>query len=122
MFNIESADEKGRTSTSDGVSETELLINLIPDQSILDPLSRLEQEEAIAQMRQSIESLPERLKTVITLYYYQEMTMSQIGSFIGVNESCVSKLHAKALLNLKAAMLDATKRNSKRATGLELVA
>lgn len=110
MLDIESVDEK--CFTADG-HEQDLLINLIPDQSIIDPYTSLEQKEALFLMQQAVESLPEREKTVISLYYYSEMTMSQIGSQVGVKESAVSKTHAKALLLLNASMRESAKAERK---------
>jgi RNA polymerase sigma factor for flagellar operon FliA len=50
----------------------------------------------------SISRLPEREKLVITLYYYEELTLREIGEVLGVTESRVSQLHTKAILRLKA--------------------
>ena len=46
--------------------------------------------------------LPEREKLVVTLYYYEELTLREIGEVLGVTESRVSQLHTKAILRLKA--------------------
>lgn len=110
MLNIRSANEEASSERGcDGRGARDLLINLIPDRSTPDQQSCIEQGELIDRMHQAIDSLSERQKTVISLYYYREMTMSQISKIVGVNESCVSKTHAKALLNLKAAMRDASR-------------
>ena len=50
----------------------------------------------------AIARLPEREKLVITLYYYEELTLREIGEVLGVTESRVSQLHTKAILRLKA--------------------
>ena len=50
----------------------------------------------------AISKLPERERTVITLYYYEELTLREIGEVLGVTESRVSQLHTKAVLRLKA--------------------
>jgi RNA polymerase sigma factor for flagellar operon FliA len=57
--------------------------------------------EAIAD---AIARLPEREKLVITLYYYEELTLREIGEVLGVTESRVSQLHTKAVLRLKSAL------------------
>jgi RNA polymerase sigma factor for flagellar operon FliA len=113
MATIQSIDEEACSPNCYGEVETDLLVNLIPDRSIQDPQSRLEQKEDISLIHHAIESLPDRQKTIITLYYYRGMTMSQIGSLIGVKESGVSKMHAKALQKLKASMLDTAKAECK---------
>ncbi len=55
-------------------------------------------------MRAAIQSLPWRERKVIGLYYYGEVTMKQIGAEIGVNESRVSQLHARAIRRLRTAL------------------
>ena len=56
--------------------------------------------EALAE---AISRLPEREKLVVTLYYYEELTLREIGEVLGVTESRVSQLHTKAILRLKVA-------------------
>ena len=51
---------------------------------------------------EAIARLPEREKLVVTLYYYEELTLREIGEVLGVTESRVSQLHTKAILRLKA--------------------
>src|ERR1700720_3455148 len=57
-------------------------------------------------VRAAIQSLPCRERKVIGLYYYGELTMKQIGAEIGVNESRVSQLHARAVRRLRDALRD----------------
>ena len=57
-------------------------------------------------MRAAIQALPWRERKVIGLYYYGEVTMKQIGAEIGVNESRVSQLHARAIRRLKESLGD----------------
>ena len=63
-----------------------------------------EEQEVRDRMRAAIASLPPRERKVIGLYYYGEATMKQIGAEIGVNESRVSQLHARAVQRLKKAL------------------
>ena len=63
-----------------------------------------ERVEVRDRVRSAIESLPWRERKVIGLYYYGEVTMKQIGLEIGVNESRVSQLHARAIRRLKDAL------------------
>lgn len=53
----------------------------------------------------SINKLPEKEKTVITLYYYEELTLKEISAIMGVSESRISQLHTKAILRLKGKFL-----------------
>ena len=50
----------------------------------------------------AITSLPEREKLVITLYYYEDLTLREIGEVLGVTESRISQLHTKAVLRLRS--------------------
>jgi RNA polymerase sigma factor FliA len=106
MVDIESVDveiDNGASETSD---ERDLLINLIPDQSCINQHTYAETRELVDHVRRAMVKLPANQRAVLSSYYYREMSMSQIGSELGVQESCVSKTHAKALLNLKATMMD----------------
>jgi hypothetical protein len=55
-------------------------------------------------VRAAIQALPVRERKVIGLYYYGEVTMKQIGAEIGVNESRVSQLHARAIRRLRESL------------------
>ena len=63
-------------------------------------------------MAEAIASLPEREKIVVTLYYYEELTLREIGEVLGVTESRVSQLHTKAVLRLRARLSGAASRSS----------
>lgn len=68
------------------------------------PDKKLENQEVRDRIRAAIGSLPPRERKVIGLYYYGEATMKQIGAEIGVNESRVSQLHARAIQRLRKAL------------------
>ena len=53
-------------------------------------------------MRSEIRNLPERERTVVALYYDEGMTLSEIGSVLGVTESRVSQIHSKAIIMLRS--------------------
>jgi RNA polymerase sigma factor for flagellar operon FliA len=78
------------------------LIDTIEDTSGPDPQGALAQTEIREALGDAIARLPEREKIVITLYYYEELTLREIGEVLGVTESRVSQLHTKAVLRLKA--------------------
>jgi RNA polymerase sigma factor for flagellar operon FliA len=78
----------------------------VPGRPEEDPLFcclRGEMEERLAD---AISHLPERERLVMTLYYYEEMTMREIGLALGVVESRVSQVHASAVVHLRAALKD----------------
>ena len=68
------------------------------------PDKAYEVSEVKARIRGAILSLPPRERKVIFLYYFGEVTMKQIGAEIGVNESRVSQLHARAIQRLRKAL------------------
>jgi RNA polymerase sigma factor for flagellar operon FliA len=76
---------------------------LVPSEP-MSPHRLFEQAETRERVRQALALLPERERRIITLYYFEEATMKQIGAAIGVNESRVSQLHARAILRLKQAL------------------
>jgi RNA polymerase sigma factor for flagellar operon FliA len=78
------------------------LIDTIPDEGGPDPQSALSQTELREAIGEAIARLPEREKLVVTLYYYEELTLREIGEVLGVTESRVSQLHTKAILRLKS--------------------
>lgn len=58
------------------------------------------------QLAQEIDSLPEREKLVLSLYYNDELNLKEIGSVLGVSESRVSQIHSQAAMRLKARLSD----------------
>jgi RNA polymerase sigma factor for flagellar operon FliA len=69
-----------------------------------DPLFRCLQGEMKQRLIDAIEDLPEKERLVLTLYYYEELTMREIGLALGVVESRVSQIHSSAVLQLRAAL------------------
>ena len=97
---IAALDELWTVSSSGG--DQIALIDTIEDTEAPDPqgsLSATEMREAIGE---AIARLPEREKLVVALYYYENLTLREIGEVLGVTESRVSQLHTKAVLRLKS--------------------
>jgi len=69
-----------------------------------DPLFRCLKGELKQRLADAIEDLPERERLVLTLYYYEELTMKEIGLTLGVVESRVSQIHSAAVLRLRVAL------------------
>ncbi len=86
------------------------LIDTIEDTQGPNPQSALAQTEQKEAIGEAIARLPEREKLVVTLYYYEELTLREIGEVLGVTESRVSQLHTKAILRLKARLAGARSR------------
>ncbi|HUX45250.1 MAG TPA: FliA/WhiG family RNA polymerase sigma factor [Terracidiphilus sp.] len=76
----------------------------IPGRPDEDPLFRCLRGELEERLTEAIANLPERERLVMTLYYYEEMTMREIGLALGVVESRVSQVHASAVVHLRAAL------------------
>ena len=69
-----------------------------------DPQESLAGSEIKDRLTDGISSLPEREQLVIALYYYENLTLREIGEVLGVTESRVSQLHTKAVMRLKSAL------------------
>ncbi|GAA0746194.1 FliA/WhiG family RNA polymerase sigma factor [Clostridium oceanicum] len=80
------------------------LIGTIQDDSSPNPESHLEEEEQLEYLAKGIDILNEKDRLVLTLYYYEELTLKQIGKILSVSESRVCQLHSRAILHLKKAM------------------
>lgn len=78
------------------------LIDVIEDTGSAEPAATFEIEEMKTILAQAIDRLPDREKTVIALYYYEGLTLKEIGDVLGVTESRVSQMHTKAILQLRA--------------------
>jgi len=83
--------------------------DLVPDRSAL-PGSALELEESRRLLAATINDLPEREKVVLTLYYYESLTLAEIGGVLGVTESRVCQIHTKAVLHLRSRLAAAERR------------
>ncbi len=90
------------TISSGGGGDQVALIDTIEDTQGPEPQTELAQTELKEALGEAIARLPEREKLVVTLYYYEELTLREIGEVLGVTESRVSQLHTKAILRLKA--------------------
>ncbi len=73
----------------------------------LGPSGQLEASEIRELLASSILALPDRERTVLGLYYYETMTLAEIGTILGVSESRVCQIHGKAVLQLRARLLAA---------------
>jgi RNA polymerase sigma factor for flagellar operon FliA len=100
---IAALDELWTVNTGGGGGGDQVaLIDTIEDTDAPDPQGSLSQTEMKEAVGEAIARLPEREKLVVTLYYYEELTLREIGEVLGVTESRVSQLHTKAILRLKA--------------------
>ena len=84
------------------------LVDTLADTKAADPEMSFESEETRHILAQAINILPERERLVITLYYYEGLTLAQIGQVLGVTESRVCQMHTKAVLQLRNKMAEVT--------------
>jgi len=78
------------------------LFELIMDEKENHPLQLLSLKELKEVLTQAIEGLPPKEKTVIALYYHEELTLKEIGEVLNYTESRICQIHAKAILKLRS--------------------
>jgi len=74
----------------------------LEDTSAVDPVAEFEMRETKQRLARAIETLPKREQTVLTLYYFEGLTLAEIGQVLGVSESRVCQIHARTMLRLRA--------------------
>src|SRR3954454_21403225 len=103
IVRINTIESTSPLSAGENVDGSSLPPALVPSEP-QSPDRAYEEQEVRDRVRAAIASLPPRERKVIGLYYYGEATMKQIGAEIGVNESRVSQLHARAVQRLRKAL------------------
>src|SRR5436309_15180473 len=91
-------------AVSDSSGDQVSLLDTMKDPGAVDPARELGVSELKDRLANAISRLPEREKLVVALYYYENLTLREIGEVLGVTESRVSQLHTKAVLRLKSAL------------------
>lgn len=82
------------------------LMDTLEDTTADNPVEVAEGRELRRLLARAINTLPEREKTVVMLYYYEGLTLAEIGAVLGVTESRVSQIHTKSVLQLRAKLAD----------------
>ena len=80
------------------------LIDKIKDSDSIIPINIIEEEEKLETLSKAIDLLKERDKMLLSLYYYEELNLKEIGLVLGLSESRVCQLHKRAITNLRAIM------------------
>ena len=73
------------------------IMGIIEDKNSPSPEQSYEEKEQIEILAKAIESLNEKDRTVLNLYYYEKLTLKEIGAVLGVSESRVCQLHSRAI-------------------------
>jgi RNA polymerase sigma factor for flagellar operon FliA len=89
-------------TVSDSSGDQVSLLDTITDPRAPDPATIMDATELKDRVADAIARLPEREKLVIALYYYENLTLREIGEVLGVTESRISQLHTKAVLRLRS--------------------
>jgi len=82
------------------------LVDTLEDTRAEDPVAAFETEETKYLLARAINMLPEREKIVVTLYYYEGLTLAEIGQVLGVTESRICQMHTKAVLQLRGKLAE----------------
>ena len=80
--------------------------DLVADPKAIDPGGTFEDQETRCFLGDAINRLPERERLVITLYYYEGMTLAEIGDVLGVTESRICQIHTKSVMSLRNRMIE----------------
>ncbi|WP_158893207.1 FliA/WhiG family RNA polymerase sigma factor [Amycolatopsis anabasis] len=82
------------------------LVDTLPDDDAVDPVAVLVDQDNRRQLAEAIAQLTERDRIVVSLYYFESLTLAEIGKVLGVTESRVSQLHTRAVLRLRAKLVE----------------
>ncbi|GAA3174629.1 RNA polymerase sigma factor WhiG [Blastococcus jejuensis] len=103
LVNVVALDE---LLTDDDGGGSPRLGDTLQDSTALDPQAMAEHGEARQLLARAVEQLPEREKVVVSLYYFEGLTLADIGRVLGVTESRICQLHTKAVLHLRTKLAD----------------
>lgn len=80
------------------------LLHFLSDNGSENPQNQIMAKQLLHSLGEAIESLPEKERIVVTLYYYEELNLKEIGEVLGLTESRISQLHSQAVIRLKVKM------------------
>ena len=92
---LSASDRGGNTTVGDTVAD-----------KVNDPVAAFEVDEMKHVLADAINRMPDRERLVLTLYYYEGLTLAEIGEVLGVTESRVCQIHTKAILQLRSRMTE----------------
>ena len=89
----------------DGNDSSTTVANVVEDKKVISPQTNLEREELRHALIERLEELNENERLVITLYYYEKLTLKEIGKVLEISESRVSQIHSKAIIKLRSKLM-----------------
>jgi RNA polymerase sigma factor for flagellar operon FliA len=89
-----------------GDGESITLVDTLEEENLTSPEGNIDDQEMRRQLREAIGRLSEREQKVLALYYFESMTLAQIGDILGVTESRICQIHTKAVMSLRTKMQD----------------
>lgn len=92
--------------SSDTNSGTMTLLDVLESANASNPLETLQTEELRDELAETIDRLPEKEKLILALYYYEELTLKEIGRILNLSESRISQIHTKTILKLRSRMAE----------------
>jgi RNA polymerase sigma factor for flagellar operon FliA len=111
MTSVAALDElvaAGRSGAGTGSGGGPSLADSLPDEAAEDPVAAMESRETRRLLAESVQSLEERDRTIVGLYYFENLTLAEIGRVLGVTESRVCQLHTRAVLRLRSRLAEVT--------------
>ena len=109
MTSVAALDEliaAGRSSPGGGGAGSPSLADSLPDAGAEDPLEAMETRETRRLLAEAVQGLAERDRTIVGLYYFENLTLAEIGRVLGVTESRVCQLHTRAVMRLRARLAE----------------
>ena len=94
----------GSSAPAEGAAPS--LVDSLPDTGAEDPLAAMEDQETRRLLAEAVGQLAERDRTVVGLYYFENLTLAEIGRVLGVTESRVCQLHTRAVMRLRARLAE----------------
>jgi RNA polymerase sigma factor FliA len=94
---------------NDDENDKVTIVDSIESPNSLNPDTIVEKEEIKRVIVEAINDLPEKEKKVLVLYYYEDLTLKEIGQVLEVTESRISQLHTKAIMRLRAKLTNIKK-------------
>jgi RNA polymerase sigma factor for flagellar operon FliA len=89
-----------------GDGESITLVDTLEEENLTSPEGNIDDQETRRQLREAIGRLSEREQKVLALYYFENMTLAQVGDILGVTESRICQIHTKAVMSLRNKLQD----------------